>query len=165
MGRWVQGLFGIYFPYSPILTNPEPKYQVWVSLLQIVVTFLGRILILWHHGTCTLRSTSLYCPYYYKLSRRWIAWWFYGSQSPALSVPPAMGPQVQGLGLFVTYSSHTPETSNLKQVYGCFWSDPIPKNCRVFRADGHFKVARTVYYQSKCYSTFINPSCQFWTTY
>ena len=48
------------------------------------------------------------------------------------SVPPTMGPQVQGLGLFVTYSSYTPVTSNLKHVYGCFWSDPIPQNCRVF---------------------------------
>ena len=169
MGRWTQGLFGIYSPYSPILTNPEPKYhQVWVFLLQIVVTLLGRILILWYHGTCTIRATRLYCPYYYKLSRRWIGWWFYVSQHPALSVPPAMGPQVPGLGLFVIYSSYKPVTSNLKHVYGCFWSDPIPPNCHVFRADGHFKVARTMYYlyyQSKCYSTHITPSCPFWTTY
>ena len=33
-----------------------------------------------------------------------------------------------------------------KCVYGHVWGDPVPVNCRVFRADGHFTVARTLYY-------------------
>ena len=61
------------FPIFPYTDKSRTKYhQVWESLLQIVVTSLGRILILWYHGTCTICATSLYCPYYYKLSRRWI---------------------------------------------------------------------------------------------
>ena len=33
-----------------------------------------------------------------------------------------------------------------KCVYGHVWGDPVPPNCRVLKADGHFTVARTLYY-------------------
>ena len=33
-----------------------------------------------------------------------------------------------------------------KCVYGHVWGDPVPPNYRVLRADGHFTVARTLYY-------------------
>ena len=31
-----------------------------------------------------------------------------------------------------------------KCVCGHVWGDPVPTNCRVLRADGHFTVARTL---------------------
>ena len=54
------------------------------------------------------------------------------------------GPWVQGL--FGTYSTFTPIIAEQKRVYGPVWDDPVPPNCRVLNADGHFTVARTLYY-------------------
>ena len=31
-------------------------------------------------------------------------------------------------------------------ICGHVWGDPVPTNCRVLKADGHFTVARTLYY-------------------
>ena len=39
-----------------------------------------------------------------------------------------------------------------KCVCGHVWGDPVPTNCRVLKADGHFTVARTLY----------NPYHQLW---
>ena len=55
-----------------------------------------------------------------------------------------MGPWVQGL--FGTHSSFTPIMAEQKCVCGHVWGDPVPTNCRVLKADGHFTVARTLYY-------------------
>ena len=33
-----------------------------------------------------------------------------------------------------------------KCLYGPVWGDPVPPNCRVLKTDGHFTVARTLYY-------------------
>ena len=55
-----------------------------------------------------------------------------------------MGPWVQGL--FGTHSSFTPIMAEQKCVCGHIWGDPVPTNCRVLKADGHFTVARTLYY-------------------
>ena len=55
-----------------------------------------------------------------------------------------MGPWVQGL--CGTYSTFTPIIAEQKCVYGPVWGDPVPPNCRVLKADGHFTVARTLYY-------------------
>ena len=55
-----------------------------------------------------------------------------------------MGPWVQGL--FGTHSSFTPIMAEQKCVCGHVWGDPAPTNCRVLRANGHFTVARTLYY-------------------
>ena len=54
------------------------------------------------------------------------------------------GPWVQGL--FGTQSSFTPIMAEQKCVCGHVWGDPVPTNCRVLKADGHFTVARTLYY-------------------
>ena len=51
-----------------------------------------------------------------------------------------MGPWVQGL--FGTQSSFTPIMAEQKCVCGHVWGDPVPTNCRVLKADGHFTVAR-----------------------
>ena len=51
-----------------------------------------------------------------------------------------MGPW--GQGLFGTYSSFSPIMTEQKCVCGHVWGDPVPTNCRVLRADGHFKVGR-----------------------
>ena len=53
-------------------------------------------------------------------------------------------PWVQGL--FGTYSTFTPIIAEQKRVYGPVWGDPVPPNCRVLKADGHFTLARTLYY-------------------
>ena len=52
-------------------------------------------------------------------------------------------PWTQGPG---TYSTFTPIIAEQKCVYGPVWGDPVPPNCRVLKADGHFTVARTLYY-------------------
>ena len=57
-----------------------------------------------------------------------------------------MGHWVQEL--FGTHSSFTPRMAEQKCVYGHVWGDPVPPNCRVLRAGGHFTVARTLYYPS-----------------
>ena len=33
-----------------------------------------------------------------------------------------------------------------KCVCGHVWGDAVPTNCRVLKADGHFTIARTLYY-------------------
>ena len=66
------------------------------------------------------------------------------NQLHKLPEPPFMGPWVQGL--FGTYSTFTPIIAEQKCVYGPVWGDPAPPNCRVLKADGHFTVARTLYY-------------------
>ena len=53
-------------------------------------------------------------------------------------------PWVQGL--FGTYSYLTPIMAEQKCVCGHIWGDPVPTNCRVLRADGHFNVSRALYY-------------------
>ena len=58
-------------------------------------------------------------------------------------VPSVMGPWVQGL--FGTQSSYTHIMAEQKCVCGHVWGDPVPTNCRVLKADGHFTVARTLY--------------------
>ena len=77
-------------------------------------------------------------------------WSFYGSQDPVQPVPSVMGPWVQGL--FGTHSSLTHITAEQNCVCGHVWGDPVPTNCRVLKADGHFTVARTLY----------NPHHQLW---
>ena len=79
-----------------------------------------------------------------KLPRPLGGWSFYGSQDPVLPIPWVTGPWVQGL--FGTYSTFTPIIVEKKCVYGPVWGDPVPPNCRVLKADGHFTVARTLYY-------------------
>ena len=69
-----------------------------------------------------------------------------GSQDPVLPVLSVMGHWVQEL--FGTHSSFTPIIAEQKCIYGHVWGDPVPPNCRVLRADGHFTVARTLYYPS-----------------
>ena len=68
----------------------------------------------------------------------------YGSQDPVLPIPWVTVPWVQGL--LGTYSTFTPIIEEHKCVYGPVWVDPVPPNCRVLKADGHFTVARTLYY-------------------
>ena len=80
-----------------------------------------------------------------KLPRPEGGWLYYGTQDPVLPIPWVTGPWVQGL--FGTYSTFTPIIAEQKCVYGPVWGDPVPPNCRVLRADGHFTVARTLYYQ------------------
>ena len=75
-----------------------------------------------------------------------------------------MGPCVQGL--FGTYSPFTPIMAELKCVCGQVWGDPVPTNGRDSWADGHFTIARTLYYSyyqlwvpgSKGYLVHIAPS-------
>ena len=61
-----------------------------------------------------------------------------------------MGAWVQGL--FGTHSSFTYIMAEQRLVCGHVWGDPVPKNCRVLKADGHFTVARTLF----------NPYHQLW---
>ena len=79
-----------------------------------------------------------------KLPRPKGGWSFYGNQNPVLPILWVTGPWVQGL--FGTYSTFTPIIAEQKCVYGPVWGDPVPPNCRVLKADGHFTVARTLYY-------------------
>ena len=82
-----------------------------------------------------------------KLPRPLGGWPFYGSQDPVLPILWITGPWVQGL--FGTYSTFTPIIAEQKCVYGPLWGDPVPPNCRVLKADGHFTVAGSLYFP--CY--------------
>ena len=69
------------------------------------------------------------------------------SQDPVQPVPSVMGPWVQGL--FGTHSSFTHIMAEQRCVCGHVWGDPVPTNCRLLKADGHFTVARTLYTRIK----------------
>ena len=49
-------------------------------------------------------------------------------------------------GIFGAYSSYTPSMENQKCVYCRIWWTPTLENCLVVRTDGHFMVARILYF-------------------
>ena len=71
-----------------------------------------------------------------------------------------MGPWAQGL--FGTHSSFTHLIAEQKCVCGNVWGDPVPTNCRVLKADGHFTVARTLLNLTISYG-FLGPRAIWYT--
>ena len=138
-----------------------PYHKLWVPWSK---GYLVHIAALPHNGwteMCMWPCLGWPCPH--KLPCPQDGWSFYSSQDPVLSVPPVMGPWVQGL--YGSYSCFTPIMAEQKCVCGHVWGDPVPINCRVLKADGHFTVARTLYYRyhqlwvpwSKVYFVHITP--------
>ena len=79
-----------------------------------------------------------------KLPRPWGGWSFYGKHDREQPTLWVTAPWVKGL--FGTYCSLTIIMAEQKCVYGPIWGDPVPPNCRVLKADGHFTIARSLYY-------------------
>ena len=69
----------------------------------------------------------------------------YGSKDPVLPELSVTGAWV--LILFGKYSFFKSIMAEQKCACGLVWGDPVRTNCRVLKADGHFAVARTLYYQ------------------
>ena len=95
-------------------------------------------------GTGHFMGPLIVCCTYLYIHQRVDGWSFYGGQDPVLPVPSVTGPWIQGL--FGIYSFFTSIMAEQKCVYGHAWGDPVPPNCRVTRADGHYTVAKTLYY-------------------
>ena len=174
MGPWGHRIFGTYSSFSPIMAeekcvcghvwgDPVPTncrvlradghftvartlnylyYQLWVPGAK---GYLVHIAHFPHNGRTEMRMwPCLGWPCPVKLPRPYGGWSFYGSQDPVLPVLSVMGPWLQGL--FGTYSSFSTIMAEEKCVCGHVWGDPVPTNCRVLRADGHFTVARALNY-------------------
>ena len=113
-GPWVQGLFGTYSTFTPIIAEQKCVYgPVWGDPVP------PNCRVLKADGRFTVAKT-LYYPYY------------------DLRVPGSKG-------YLVHIAFYTQNCRTEMRIWPCLgW--PWPPNCRVLNADGHFTVARTLYY-------------------
>ena len=55
--------------------------------------------------------------------------------------------RVPGSKGYLVHIAHLHPLWQIRNAYvAMFWGDPVPTNCHVLKADGHFTVARTLYY-------------------
>ena len=134
MGPWVQGLFGSYSCFTPIMAYQKCVCgHVWGDPVPINCRVL-RV-----DGHLTVARTL-----YYRYHQLWVPW---------------------SKGYLVHIAALPTIMADQECVCGVVWGDSAPTNCRVHRADGHFTVARTLYYRyhqlwvpwSKVYLVHITP--------
>ena len=138
-----------------------PYHQLWLPGSKGYLVHITSLPPLWHIRNAYVAMFGVTLSSQTAVSLGWMV--IYGSQNPVLPVPPVMSPLVQGL--FVHIAALPTIMADQECVCGHVWGDPAPTNCRVHKADGHFTVARTLYYRyhqlwvpwSKVYLVHITP--------